>query len=78
MAFVARCKRCNYLIWAYTMGLLKEFMALHNDVSHGYGLNDSDFIVFRISDEQYNILCQNAHNKAFWEAYNKSRKLIFP
>jgi hypothetical protein len=78
LPFVARCRCCNYLIWCKTKALLKEFMDLHNDVSHQYLLDDDDFTVMRINDEQLKILDVNAHNKAFWEAFNKSRKLIFP
>jgi hypothetical protein len=50
-------------------------MNLHNGVSHHYLLDDDDFIVMRINDQQLKILDNNAHNKAFWEAFNKSRKL---
>lgn len=64
-------------MWAYTKDMLKEFISLHNDVSHGFNLDDDDFTIMRITDEQLKILDNNAHNKAFWEAYNKSRKVTF-
>jgi len=76
MGFMARCKRCNHVITAHTKGLLKQFMALHNDISHKYALDyDEDFTITRITDKELMIIEKNAHNPAFWNAFNKARKL---
>jgi hypothetical protein len=55
--------------------MLRVFINLHNAKSHDYLLDDDDFTVMRINAEQLKALDQNEHNKAFWEAFNKSRKL---
>jgi hypothetical protein len=51
-------------------------MALHNSESHGYSLDyDEDFIITVISDKELSILEKNAHNRYFWNAFNKARKI---
>jgi hypothetical protein len=76
MGFMARCKRCNHVLHARSKGFLKELMALHNSESHGYSLDyDEDFIITVISDKELSILEKNAHNRYFWNAFNKARKI---
>lgn len=75
MPFMARCKRCNYVVWANTRAMLDELITLHNDISHNYCLDIDDFTVVRISADQKRVLDANAHNATFWNAFNASRKL---
>jgi hypothetical protein len=76
MGFMARCKKCNHVLHARSKAFLKELMALHNSESHGYNLNIAeDFSITIISDGELNILEKNAHNSAFWSAFNKARKI---
>jgi hypothetical protein len=76
MGFMARCQKCNHVITAHTRAFLKELMALHNDISHGYNLDyDLDFTITIISEKELNVLQGNAHNRYFWNAFNKARKI---
>jgi hypothetical protein len=57
--------------------MLEQLINLHNAESHNYDLDaDLDFTISRINDKELTILNQNAHNRYFWSAFNKSRKLL--
>jgi len=76
MGFMAICRRCNHVLHARSKAFLKELMALHNGESHGYKLDyELDFSKTVISEKELTILEKNAHNRYFWSAFNKSRKL---
>ena len=62
-------------MWSMTRELLEELIALHDEKSHKNTCSDDDFIIMRIDKFQLRVLEKNAHNRAFWEAFNKSRKL---
>jgi len=62
-------------MWSLTKELLEELIAYHNEKSHKNACNDDDFIIMRIDRYQLRVLEKNVHNRFFWEAFNKARKL---
>jgi hypothetical protein len=76
MGFMARCQKCNHVLHARSKAFLKQLMILHNSESHGYNLNyDLDFSITIISEKELTVLEKNAHNRYFWSAFNKARKI---
>ena len=77
MPFVARCKRCNFLMFAIDRKAIREKILEHVEKSHNWEVDDEqDMTIMVISHEQYRKLKALAKNPKFWEAYRKSRKLF--
>ena len=89
MPFLARCRNCNYLIYAEDSHELIDGMLRHLSRSHGYpyepftlGLKVSHFSdlfeVSRIWHKTYRAISVASKSSRFWHTYRNARKIILP
>ena len=79
MPFVAKCHRCNYILWTLTRGMLKIAMEYHDIHSHkGYDKDFAFWIVTTISHYTFYMLERMSKLSAFWKAIRSNPEKVKP
>lgn len=85
MFYIAKCKRCNYLVTAKDVSLLKARLGSHLERSHGYveewwqdvSLEDYEevAVIMRVRDNAVIEQLEKAmQSKRFWQTYRNLSK----
>jgi len=76
LPFLARCIRCNFLMFAMERKAIRWKIEEHVEKSHNWEIDDElDILLFVIKYKEYEKLKKMAKNPKFWEAWRKSRKI---
>ncbi len=80
MPFVAKCRNCGYILWAYTRTLLNMLMKWHDSESHKTcDSEDFDFcswVILRVTHEQLRDINVASKSPAFWKALRTNPKRL--
>jgi hypothetical protein len=79
MPFVAKCRSCGHILWAYTRAFLNMLMKSHESESHKDNSEDFDFcnwVILRVTHEQYRHINEASKSPAFWKAIRTNPKNI--
>jgi len=80
MPFVAKCRNCGHILWAYTRAFLNELMKWHDSESHKtFDSEDFDFcswVILRVTHEQLRDINMASKSPAFWRAVRTNPKRL--
>jgi hypothetical protein len=77
MPFVAKCRSCNHVLWANTRAFLNMLMKWHDSDSHKvYDDEFSNWVILRVTHEQYKDINLASKNPAFWKAIRTNPKRL--
>jgi hypothetical protein len=72
MPFAGRCRNCNKVFWSPSKKLLLVDIHEHGAKAHKFRY---EYDIWVIKRSEFKVLQQNAHNRHFWDGFNKAFSL---